>query len=119
VAIERLFDKVPARRKFLRSPRSEYAACLDAVKRLALARTLLKDAEVVLLDEPYGELDPPGFRLLDAALDALQARGATVLLATHLLEHGRQGCDSAIVLEEGRLAWSGPARDLREPGAAP
>jgi len=42
-----------------------------------------------------------------------------VLLATHLLEHGRQGCDSAIVLEEGRLAWSGPARDLREPGAAP
>jgi heme exporter protein A len=88
-------------------------------KRLALARTLLKDAEVVLLDEPYGELDPPGFRLLDAALDALRARGATVLLATHLLEHGRQGCDSAIVLEEGRLAWSGPARDLREPGAAP
>jgi heme exporter protein A len=88
-------------------------------KRLALARTLLKDAEVVLLDEPYGELDPPGFRLLDKALDALQARGATVLLATHLLEHGRQGCDAAIVLEEGRLAWSGPARDLPEPRTAP
>ena len=32
--------------------------------------------EVVLLDEPYGELDPPGFRLLDAVLDELQARGA-------------------------------------------
>jgi len=38
IAIEGLFDKVPARRKFLRSPRSEYAACLDAVKRLAMAR---------------------------------------------------------------------------------
>jgi len=38
IAIEELFDKVPARRKFLRSPRSEYAACLDAVKRLAMAR---------------------------------------------------------------------------------
>ena len=36
--VEGLFDKVPARRKFLRSPRSEYAACLDAVKRLAMAR---------------------------------------------------------------------------------
>ena len=34
-----LFDKVPARRKFLRSPRAEYAACLDAVKRLAMARS--------------------------------------------------------------------------------
>ncbi|MDQ3144637.1 MAG: DNA mismatch repair endonuclease MutL [Pseudomonadota bacterium] len=38
VRVEGLFDKVPARRKFLRSPRAEYAACLDAVKRLALAR---------------------------------------------------------------------------------
>jgi DNA mismatch repair protein MutL len=38
VRIEGLFDKVPARRKFLRSPRAEYAACLDAVKRLAMAR---------------------------------------------------------------------------------
>ena len=39
VRIEGLFDKVPARRKFLRTPRSEYAACLDAVKRLAMARS--------------------------------------------------------------------------------
>ena len=39
IRVERLFDKVPARRKFLRSSRSEYAACLDAVKRLAMARS--------------------------------------------------------------------------------
>ena len=38
VRVERLFDKVPARRKFLRTPRAEYAACLDSVKRLAMAR---------------------------------------------------------------------------------
>jgi heme exporter protein A len=87
-------------------------------KRLALARVLLQEPEVALLDEPYGELDPPGFRLLDKALDGLRARGATVLLATHLLEHGRDRSDEAIVLEGGRLAWSGPARDLPEPGAA-
>ena len=88
-------------------------------KRLALARVLLQEPEVALLDEPYGELDRPGFRLLDRALDALKGRGATVLLATHLLEHGREGCDEAIVLEAGRLAWSGPARDLPEPGTVP
>jgi DNA mismatch repair protein MutL len=39
IKVEGLFDKVPARRKFLRSPRSEYGACLDAVKRLAMARS--------------------------------------------------------------------------------
>src|SRR3954452_20418461 len=39
IRVEGLFDRVPARRKFLRSPRSEYAACVDAVKRLALARS--------------------------------------------------------------------------------
>src|SRR5438067_5530399 len=39
IRIEGLFDKVPARRKFLRSPRAEYAACLDSVKRLAMARS--------------------------------------------------------------------------------
>ena len=39
VRVEGLFDKVPARRKFLRSPRSEYSACLDVVKRLAMARS--------------------------------------------------------------------------------
>ena len=39
VRVEGLFDKIPARRKFLRSPRAEYAACLDAVKRLAMARS--------------------------------------------------------------------------------
>ena len=38
VRVDGLFDKVPARRKFLRSPRSEYAACMDSVKRLAMAR---------------------------------------------------------------------------------
>ena len=45
-------------------------------KRLALARVLLQDAAVVLLDEPYGELDPPGFALLDGVIGELRARAA-------------------------------------------
>jgi heme exporter protein A len=87
-------------------------------KRLALARALLQEADVLLLDEPYGELDPAGFALLDRVLDEQRSRGTTVLLATHLLEHGRELCDRAIVLDEGRLVWSGPAVDLPKPGAA-
>jgi len=57
IRIEGLFDKVPARRKFLRSPRAEYAACLDAVKRLAMARsdvgfTLEHDGRRILTLQP-------------------------------------------------------------------
>lgn len=81
-------------------------------KRLALARTLLQEGGVVLLDEPYGELDPPGFRMVDRLLSTLRARGSTVLMATHLLDRGAALCDEGIVLEGGRLRWQGPARDL-------
>jgi heme exporter protein A len=81
-------------------------------KRLALARVLLQDAPVVLLDEPYGELDPPGFRLVDALLARLRGQGRTVLMATHLLERGAELCDQALVLEAGRVAWTGAAREL-------
>ena len=81
-------------------------------KRLALARVLLQDASVVLLDEPYGELDPPGFDLLDGAIAELKARGATVIMATHLVERGRRLCDRALLLEDGRLAWSGAAAEM-------
>jgi heme exporter protein A len=81
-------------------------------KRLALARVLLQPASVVLLDEPYGQLDPPGFRLVDRLLGLLRERGATVLMATHLLERGAELCDRGLILEEGRLAWEGPAREL-------
>jgi heme exporter protein A len=81
-------------------------------KRLSFARTLLKDAAVVLLDEPYAALDPPGFRLVDGLLEGLRARGRTVLMSTHLIEHGRALCDDAIVLDAGRVALECRAQDL-------
>ncbi len=61
IRVEGLFDKVPARRKFLRSPRAEYAACLDTVKRLAMARsdvgfTLDHDGRRILTLQPA---EPP------------------------------------------------------------
>jgi len=85
-------------------------------KRLSLARTLLQQASVIFLDEPYGQLDPPGFQLIDTLLDRLRRNGVTVIMATHLLERGSALCDQAIVLEEGRLRWSGPADELQEQG---
>src|SRR5258705_1189499 len=76
IAIQGLFDKVPARRKFLRSPRSEYSACLDAVKRLALARS----------DIGFS-LDHDGRRILTLQPTDAPARVAA-LLPNELDRHG-------------------------------
>jgi heme ABC exporter ATP-binding subunit CcmA len=81
-------------------------------QRLALARVLLKDAPLVLLDEPHGHLDPQGFRLVDGLLEKLRARGRTVLVATHLLERARELCDQALILEAGRLVFAGPSTEM-------
>src|SRR5512142_679776 len=80
IMVEGLFEKVPARRKFLRSPRSEYAACLDAVKRLAMARS----------DVAF-TLDHDGRRILTIAAAEPPIRVAELL--THELDRHGIGID--------------------------
>ena len=82
IKVEGLFDKVPARRKFLRSPRAEYAACLDAVKRLAMARS----------DVGF-TLDHDGRRILTLAPAEAPVRVAELL--THELDRHGIGIDCA------------------------
>ena len=81
-------------------------------KRLSFARVLLQDAEVVILDEPYGQLDPEGFALVDDVVGQLRARGATVLMATHQLERASMLADEAMVLDNGRVTWRGRSADV-------
>ena len=84
-------------------------------QRLALARVLQQEAQVVLLDEPYGHLDPPGFLLVDGLLQRLRRQETTVLMATHLVLRGRKLCDLGLVLEAGRLVFAGAAANLPQP----
>jgi heme exporter protein A len=72
-------------------------------KRLSFARVLLQEPRVVLLDEPYGALDPPGFDLVDQVIRDLKAKGATILMATHNLERSAKLADMEMVLEAGRV----------------
>jgi heme exporter protein A len=81
-------------------------------KRVSFARVLLQEPKVVMLDEPYGQLDPEGFVLVDEVVRELKAKGTTVLIATHQLERGSSLADDAILLDAGRVAWSGAARDV-------
>ena len=80
IRVERLFEKVPARRKFLRSPRAEYAACLDSVKRLAMARS----------DVGF-TLDHDGRRIL--SLQPADAPGRVAALLAHELDRHGVGID--------------------------
>jgi heme exporter protein A len=81
-------------------------------QRLAIAFVLQQEPRVVLLDEPYGHLDPPGFLLVDGLLLQLRRRGSTVVMATHLVNRGRNLCDGALLLEQGRLTYAGTAAQL-------
>jgi heme exporter protein A len=72
-------------------------------KRLSFARVLLQEPRIVLLDEPYGALDPPGFELIDGVIRELKGRGTTILMATHQIERAARLCDAAITLEGGKI----------------
>ncbi len=81
-------------------------------KRLSFARLLLQEPDIVLIDEPYGQLDPAGFDFVDALLDELIFDGRTVVVATHLVERIAPRFGSGLVLSAGRMAWVGPAPEL-------
>ena len=72
----------------------------------------MKPARIVLLDEPFSSLDPPGFRLIESIIAEVRDAGGCVLMATHLLGRAEQLCDRAILLDRGHIAWSGPAGEL-------
>jgi heme exporter protein A len=78
-------------------------------QRLALARALLHDPELVLLDEPWSGLDAAGSEWLSALLGELRERGRAVVAATHDFDRGLAVASRALVVHRGRLAWDGPA----------
>lgn len=72
-------------------------------KRLGVARLLLADADVWLLDEPYAALDESGRELIDALLTRAKERGKTVLMASHELERSARFADRVLNLQNGTL----------------
>ncbi|TMC73872.1 MAG: ABC transporter ATP-binding protein, partial [Chloroflexi bacterium] len=73
-------------------------------QRLALARALLPDPPLVILDEPTVGLDPQASRDLRERVRELRAQGKTVLLTTHYMEEADQLCDRVAIIDHGRIA---------------
>ena len=86
------------------------------VQRLAIARAILHDPAIMLLDEPYTGLDLQAADMLRSVLQELAASRRTVILTTHNLEQGLEMCDRAAILNRGKVAWQGERAGLDLPG---
>jgi lipooligosaccharide transport system ATP-binding protein len=81
-------------------------------RRLTLARALINDPDLIILDEPTTGLDPQARHLVWQGLRQLAARGKTLLLTTHFMEEAERLCDRLSIIDHGRLIAEGAPRDL-------
>jgi lipooligosaccharide transport system ATP-binding protein len=83
-------------------------------RRLTIARGLINEPEVVLLDEPTTGLDPQARHVIWDRLYRLKQRGATLLLTTHYMDEAEQLCDRVVIMDKGRIVAEGSPRELIE-----
>jgi len=86
------------------------------VQRVGFAQALLGAPELVILDEPTSGLDPLGIRDARGWIAAARARGATLVVSSHVLTEIERLCDHVVILHEGRIAASGPLADVVREG---
>jgi lipooligosaccharide transport system ATP-binding protein len=76
-------------------------------RRLVIARSLINDPELVLLDEPTTGLDPQARHVLWDRLYRLKQQGVTLILTTHYMDEAEQLCDRLVVMDGGRIVAEG------------
>ncbi len=83
-------------------------------RRLTIARSLINEPEILLLDEPTTGLDPQARHLLWDRLYRLKQRGTTLVLTTHYMDEAEQLCDRLVVMDKARIVAEGSPRELIE-----
>ena len=81
-------------------------------RRLTIARSLVNDPDLLLLDEPTTGLDPQARHLVWDRLFRLKQRGATLVLTTHYMDEAEQLCDRLVVMDKGKIVAEGSPREL-------
>jgi lipooligosaccharide transport system ATP-binding protein len=81
-------------------------------RRLILARALVNNPDILILDEPTIGLDPQARHLIWEKLRTLQAQGNTIVLTTHYLEEAARLCDRIVIMDNGRILVEGAPADL-------
>jgi ABC-2 type transport system ATP-binding protein len=85
-------------------------------QRLGVARSLLADPELLILDEPTNGLDPAGMREFRDMIRGFVAEGRTVLLSSHLLDEVEKICDAVAIVDRGRVVMQGSIAELARGG---
>jgi lipooligosaccharide transport system ATP-binding protein len=88
-------------------------------RRLTIARALINDPELVVLDEPTTGLDPQARHVIWGRLNELKTSGKTLLLTTHYMEEAERLCDELVIMDNGRILARGAPRDLVEQHVEP
>jgi len=83
-------------------------------RRLTIARSLINEPEILLLDEPTTGLDPQARHVVWDRLFRLKQRGVTLVLTTHYMDEAEQLCDRLVVMDGGKIAAAGSPRQLIE-----
>src|SRR6185436_8093005 len=83
-------------------------------RRLTIARALVNEPEIVLLDEPTTGLDPQARHVIWERLYQLKRRGATLLLTTHYMDEAERLCDRLVVMDKAKIVAEGSPRQLIE-----
>jgi len=83
-------------------------------RRLTIARALINEPELVILDEPTTSLDPQARHLLWDRLYRLKRDGATLIITTHYMDEAEQLCDRLVVMDKGKIVAEGSPRGLIE-----
>jgi ABC-2 type transport system ATP-binding protein len=83
-------------------------------QRLGLARVLIHDPQVLLLDEPASGLDPRARIEMMAILQELQRLGKTIIISSHILSELQTLCNRVAIIERGKLIYSGPVQGVRD-----
>jgi ABC-2 type transport system ATP-binding protein len=86
-------------------------------QRLGVARAMLADPELLILDEPTNGLDPAGIHEFRAMIRGFVAEGRTVLLSSHLLGEVERICDHVAIVDRGRVVTQGSIAELASDGA--
>jgi len=81
-------------------------------RRLSVARALINQPDLLLLDEPTTGLDPQARHLVWDRLYRLKQRGATIVLTTHYMDEAEQLCDRLVVMDKAKIAVAGTPREL-------
>jgi len=81
-------------------------------RRLTIARALINQPDLILLDEPTTGLDPQARHVLWDRLYRLKQRGATLIITTHYMDEAEQLCDRLVVMDKGAIAARGSPREL-------